>query len=183
MNRKYKGFTLVEMLIVMGILAILMVLGITVGRFAIQRANRIAHQGAVDQIDQAMQAYYTVNRKYPSDTECASMSTLMTDETNCLGSFVEGGWDGGSEATYYYTSDSISQSFLVCVSIGGIDDELEEGFYCSGNAWGESDAGADSVTTKDVGPDDAGAAQVTSFPVSQDWDGSAWGSGASIESR
>lgn len=177
MQRKYKGFTLVEMLIVMGILAILMVLGITVGRFAIQRANRIAHQGAVDQLDQAMQAFYTVNRKYPSDTDCASMNTLLTNSSDCLGDFIEGGWDGGSEATYYYTADSISQSFLVCVSIGGIDDELEQGYYCSGNAWGDSDANATNITTKDVAHDDG--TELSGW-VNSDWNGTDWGTGGGI---
>ncbi|NLZ24414.1 prepilin-type N-terminal cleavage/methylation domain-containing protein, partial [Candidatus Dojkabacteria bacterium] len=38
MNRKYSGFTLIEMLIVMGIIIILMIVGITAARFAINRA-------------------------------------------------------------------------------------------------------------------------------------------------
>ena len=50
MSNKYKGFTLVEMLIVMGIIIILMVVGITAGRFAINRANDAAHRNAADQI-------------------------------------------------------------------------------------------------------------------------------------
>lgn len=177
MNRHYKGFTLVEMLIVMGILAILMVLGITVGRFAIQRANRIAHQGAVNQIDQAMQAYYTVNRRYPSQSNCSTMSTLVTNKANCLGDYIEGGWDGGSEASYYYATDDISQSFLVCVSLGGLNDELGQGFYCSGNNWGDSAASTGNVATKDVEADSPGANDIKSFPVKGNWDGSAWTSG------
>ena len=66
MNKKsYDGFTLIEMLIVMGILIILMVVGVTGGRFAINRANDVAHQNAVKQINEALQAYYTDNRSYP----------------------------------------------------------------------------------------------------------------------
>ncbi|NLB12299.1 hypothetical protein GX830_02930, partial [Candidatus Dojkabacteria bacterium] len=60
MTRKsYKAFTFVEMLIVMGILIILMVIGIAAGRYAINRANRVAHQNAADQLYQTLQAYYT----------------------------------------------------------------------------------------------------------------------------
>ena len=49
----------------------------------------------------------------------------------------EGGFDGGSNATYYYITDDYDQQFvLVCVSLGGIDDEGERGFYCHGSGIG-----------------------------------------------
>ena len=55
-KKKYPAFTLIEMLIVMGILSVLMAIGVAVARFAIQRANNIQHQSAVDQMFQALQS-------------------------------------------------------------------------------------------------------------------------------
>ena len=111
MNRenKYLAFTLVEMLIVMGIVVILMAVGIASGRFAIQRANRIEHQNAADQIYQGLQSYYTDNRQFPD--EPASVSALVTTD---LAEYIDE-FDGGSEATYMYAVDSTNQEMLVCV--------------------------------------------------------------------
>ncbi|GAB4157417.1 MAG: hypothetical protein Fur003_1150 [Candidatus Dojkabacteria bacterium] len=128
MRTKYQGFTLVEMLIVMGILAVLMTIGIAVGRFALQRANNIAHTGAANQISQAVQAYYTDNRKYPG-----SLSTNYL--TGSLVNYIETGFDGGSEASFYYDVDSNLQAYLVCVSLGGYDDSANLGFYCTGDGF------------------------------------------------
>ena len=69
MSKKYSGFTLVEMLIVMGIIIILTVVGITAGRFAINRANDVAHRNAADQVYTSLQAYYTDNRRYPAPAD------------------------------------------------------------------------------------------------------------------
>ncbi|HQJ73629.1 MAG TPA: type II secretion system protein, partial [Candidatus Dojkabacteria bacterium] len=88
MNKKYSGFVLVEMLIVMGIIIILTVVGITAGRFAINRANDVAHRNAVDQVYTSLQAYYTDKRAYPidsvEDSACAgticSLKELVGDQ-------------------------------------------------------------------------------------------------------
>jgi type II secretory pathway pseudopilin PulG len=53
------------MLIVMGIMIILMAVGIAGAKFALQRANKIQHQSAVDSMYQALHGYYSDNRKYP----------------------------------------------------------------------------------------------------------------------
>ena len=61
----YKAFTLIEMLIVMGILVILMVVGVAAGRFAIDRANQIAHQNGATQLYQALQSHFTDYGRFP----------------------------------------------------------------------------------------------------------------------
>jgi len=99
MTRKsYKAFTFVEMLIVMGILIILMVIGIAAGRYAINRANRVAHQNAADQIYQTLQAYYTENRQFPE----AELLEDMLSEGGTLYEYTEGDFNGGAPATYHY---------------------------------------------------------------------------------
>ena len=152
MNRKYSGFTLVEMLIVMGIIIILMAVGIAAGRFAIQRANDVAHQNAADQLFTAVQSYLTDEREYPSlvvDWSLALASGCTSSATQqCLEEYLSlGEFRGGTDATYYYWTDE--KSALVCVSLGGYGDEDGRGFYCTGNGFGATGAPA-GITQKDV---------------------------------
>ena len=114
MNRKYSGFTLVEMLIVMGIIIILAVVGITAGGFAINRANDVAHRNAVDQIYTSLQAYYTDEREYPKAEDCGGSNCTVASLVGPQDEAVNGGdgwlvpyidkdaFDGGSEASYWY---------------------------------------------------------------------------------
>ena len=135
-KRFYQAFTLVEMLIVMGILIILMVVGIAAGRYAINRANRVAHQNAADQIYQGLQAYYTENRVFP---EPGDISTMIDDETGELWEYMDSGdFQGGAPADYVYIANTglvDRQSVLICVTLGGPDDQLQRGIYCSGNGF------------------------------------------------
>ncbi len=131
----YPAFTLVEMLVVMGILVILMAMGIAAGRFAIQRANRVQHQNAADQIYQGLQSYYADNREFPSESDFGGFDTALASG-GALETYVDqGAFDGGSDATFYYAVDETGQSVLVCVSHGGHDDENNLGGYCQGNGF------------------------------------------------
>jgi type II secretory pathway pseudopilin PulG len=126
MRKRFKAFTLVEMLIVMGIIIILMAVGIASGRYALQRANRIEHENAAEQIYQALMSYYSDMRQFPDEESPSSLigTTLAEHIDN---------FDGGSAATYIYDVDDTNQVFLVCVSLGGLDDAGEQGYYCTGN--------------------------------------------------
>jgi type II secretory pathway pseudopilin PulG len=184
-ERFYQAFTLVEMLIVMGILIILMVIGVSAGRYAINRANRVAHQNAADQIYQALQAYYTENRQFP---EVATVDTMMAED-GALHEFMEGEFNGGNPATYHYfvgTGEStLRQSVLVCVTLGGIEDELERGVYCSGNGFRDEELpiGTEnaSILTQSffdsetfAGEDTNYYTTITALPGA-DWNGNDWG--------
>lgn len=129
MRKNFKAFTLVEMLIVMGIIIILMAVGIASGRYAIRRANAIEHQNAAEQIYQALQSYYADNRQYPDVPGTTPVETLIT---TTLDEYIDD-FDGGSQATYYYDVDGTNQVVLVCVTMGGLLDESELGAYCTGN--------------------------------------------------
>ena len=154
MNKKYSGFTLVEMLIVMGIIIILTVVGITAGRFAINRANDVAHRNAVDQVYTSLQAYYTDERAYPvnnvgDSAACAgticSLKELVGDQ-NVVGYLVPyidaNSFDGGTTATYYYGvgGDGGDQAVLACVTLRGAAAENrvhpDGAVYCAGNGIG-----------------------------------------------
>jgi type II secretory pathway pseudopilin PulG len=184
MRKSIKAFTLVEMLIVMGIIIILMAVGIASGRFAIRRANKIEHQNAAEQIYQALQSYYTDNREYPGKTTTSTpagpltVQALMAD--GILGEYIDD-FDGGSEATYAYAVDSSGQEALVCVTYGGVGDENEIGMYCAGNAInstlitgapGTKDIDYTNVTDYDLVANNLFTATETCSdwdPATQDW--------------
>jgi type II secretory pathway pseudopilin PulG len=188
-NRKYEAFTLVEMLIVMGILIILMVIGIAAGRFALNRANDVAHQNAADQLYQGLQAYYTDHRAFPDSTVCPEggcTPAAMMDDNDILGQYMDmGSFNGGTAATFIYFvgGDNEDQAALVCVSMRGtkdINDERDDGaYYCSGNGFGLTGeevmtSGTDSitVTTKTIekGEDAWEQFETGDFTYSSDWE-------------
>ena len=148
--KTFKGFTLVEMLVVMGILIILMTLGIAAGRFALQRANKIQHQDAVNQLHQGFSAYYADNREFPKTATFASFSAAL-GENGALQQYIDQkAFDGGSDSTYYYATETTGQSILVCVSYGGFADEKAMGGYCQGNGFGVLPTSGTKVQTKDL---------------------------------
>jgi prepilin-type N-terminal cleavage/methylation domain-containing protein len=145
-----KGFTLVEMLVVMGILIILMTLGIAAGRFALQRANKIQHQDAANQLHQGFAAYYADSREFPKNATFVSFSAALGEDGALQQYIDQKAFDGGSDSTYYYAVESTGQSMLVCVSYGGFDDEKEMGGYCQGNGFGLLPTAGAKVATKDL---------------------------------
>ena len=157
MNKKYSGFTLVEMLIVMGIIIILTVVGITAGRFAINRANDVAHRNAVDQVYTSLQAYYTDEREYPINvvgdspacegTIC-SLKELVGDQdtVGLLVPYIDANsFDGGTAASYFYGvgGDGGNQAVLICVTLRGPSednfDHPDGAVYRAGNGIGAID--------------------------------------------
>jgi type II secretory pathway pseudopilin PulG len=189
-KRKYEAFTLIEMLIVMGILIILMVVGISGGRFALNRANDVAHQNAADQLYQGLQAYYTDHRVFPTD-ECeidgASVACTpgnMMEDQDVLGKYLDmGEYNGGTAATFIYFvgGDNGDQAALICVSMRGIQSESDErddgAYYCTGNGFGADDMESGGVTidiekktiVKDVDPEWDQFYQKT-FGLASNWD-------------
>lgn len=151
MRKNFKAFTLVEMLIVMGIIIILMAVGIASGRFAIRRANRIEHQNAAEQIYQGLQSYYADNREYPGKggADITDINALMAEDV--LGEYIDD-FDGGSEATYAYEVDATGQEVLICVTYGGDGDANNLGIYCTGN--GIAGDLSNAPTVKDIDYDD-----------------------------
>jgi type II secretory pathway pseudopilin PulG len=139
--KKYLGFTLIEMLIVMGIIIILMSAGIAGGRFALRRANRIQKQSSVANIEQALWGYYSDYRSFPNRgvgmSQDLSPQELLTSEDYLLEYLDAGEFDGGAEGSFWYFIDpDYFQEFVVCASFGGIDDAMQLGIYCSGNGIG-----------------------------------------------
>lgn len=143
-KRVYGAFTLIEMLVVMGILIILMVIGISAGRFALFRAGDVAHRNGADQLYEGLQAYFVDNRAYPQIDSCEGVcnpAKLMLEEDKLSYYMDRGSFNGGSGATYLYFTggDNNDQAALICVSMRGTKDvndtHTEGAYYCSGNAF------------------------------------------------
>ncbi len=161
-KRVYGAFTLVEMLVVMGILIILMVVGIAAGSFALNRANDVAHRNAADQLYEGLQAYYVDNMRYPKPTECKDASGTATNcspaalmlDPDMLGKYMDlGAFNGGSGATYMYFvgGPSDDQAVLVCVTMRGLwatNVARDDGaVYCAGNGFNAGVTDASGTTT------------------------------------
>ena len=195
-KRSYKAFTFVEMLIVMGILIILMVIGIAAGRFTINRANRVAHQNAADQVYQTLQAYYTENRQFPEKNTLDKMLSGTgggSQDDGVLFEYTEGDFKGGAPATYYYfvqeEAAGVRQAVLVCVTLGGYEDELKRGIYCAGNGFNDDDvkvgsADAGSLSHDFIEEETYESATNDYYDLilkaeGADWNGNGWGKEAS----
>lgn len=163
----YKAFTLIEMLIVMGIIMILIGVGVAGTRYALDSANKIKLQNAVDNLNQAALSYFADNREYP---EFTNFGTALADG-GAINEYMETGeFDGGADSTYYYWLDDVNQqSFLVCVSLGGQDDEKTKGFYCNGNGFG-ADSGITDQNIENTGTmTDPLGTDETQFQAVTDW--------------
>lgn len=67
-NRR-KGFTLIEIVVVMAIIAVLAVLVVGAITVARNTAKETAHRGNAKTIQSGMEAYYSRNKQYPPATE------------------------------------------------------------------------------------------------------------------
>lgn len=146
-TKSYKGFTLIEMLIVMGILILLMALGIGGGRLALQNAADVATQSAVKQLYEAAQTYYSKKGAYPAANRY--LKDLMTDQTAGLKDYLES-FDGGNDAKFWYFVDGNKQYVLVCASQGGTSSADARAVVCEGNGFGTLLAGTTTITKKKI---------------------------------
>lgn len=172
--RKTNAFTIVELLIVMAILALLMTIGIVVGQYAISQANKVQHEKAADKLSEAIVAYSQDFRRYP---------TTITDNGNSptegvLAAYLEGVFDGGSEASFYYDTDTTGQIYIICVTYGGANDIDQKGVYCEGNGYDEIDILNGMVTQQTLDYNEGGSYVINeaanSARSTATWDGSQW---------
>jgi len=129
MRKTYKGFTLVEMLVVMAIIVLLSAVGFFGGRAIIQNAADTAHKKGASTISTALTAYYNQTLSYPAAT-----GTFATLVDTTLVDYL-GGFDGGNDAVYFYMVSDDKNSFLACVYLGGADKSTKEDLYCEGNGF------------------------------------------------
>jgi len=181
--KKYTAFTLIEMLVVMGIIIILIGVSVGLARWAIQRAGRIEHQSAAENLYSAIVKYRNEEGYFPLlgtggtriEEEFFAYALGYRGDNAVLTPYLKKEeFEGGSDATYYYDVDDIDgQVAIVCVSLGGWDDEGDKGFYCTGNGIGYlPTTGGTRITQQDISADSP------LVPIVRSLDDSDWRNGA-----
>ncbi len=117
-SKIYQGFTLVELLIVIAILAILSTLGVTNFQSARIKARDLARKSDLQTIAKSLEAYVNDHRSYPL-TGSLPWGTAFTDPANTATIYVPKLPDN-SDNTYYYESDG--QKFTLYTNLENIND-------------------------------------------------------------
>lgn len=145
-----KGFTLVELLIVMAIIGLLSIAAIAGGSYAIKQGRTSRKRKEVDQVATLLQAYYNEKLSYPApETVKTNVDTLVSSTTK-LGTYSEGykfdnkpctasgcyaydtsdsntkyalctQLDPGTPASQYNTTSGTGAAQKLCYCIGGAD--------------------------------------------------------------
>lgn len=166
--KKYLGFTLVEMLVVMGIIILLMAMGIGGGRLALKNASDIAYKANAKTINEGLLAYYAANGRYPTQEAPATLvKTTLKD-------YIET-FDGGNDSTYWYMTDTSRQYALVCVELA-TDLLGKRDIYCEGNGFSKAVGvgGTVNITAKTLKDTGVTATEYTSVKGQTTNASSAW---------
>lgn len=134
-SRAQRGFTLVELLIVMAIIAVLV--GITIAGlgYAMRRSRNIARMSAMENLDRAIAAYYSDELEYPIATE--GVADLVDGETPILDPYLEGSWETPAGTQIYYNVDSEQIYYTFCVNQEETGTSTDT-YNCTGNSIGRS---------------------------------------------
>lgn len=145
--KNMRGFTLVELLVVMAILSVLIGLSIAGLGYAMRRSRNIARQAALENMVVGLEAYYTDHQDYPAQPgDGASFHLLFGPSTGTgetaiaefdLQPYLEDTWDAPPESYFYYQVADEYQVYTVCVN-----QEVWSGnqtYVCSGTGVGNAD--------------------------------------------
>ncbi len=77
MNSGKKGFSLLELLVVIGIIGILVSIGTVAYRSAQERARDSRRRQDVDAVGKALEQYYADNLSYPASGDCSGYETYF----------------------------------------------------------------------------------------------------------
>ena len=120
-----RGFTLIEILVTISIIALLTMIGVTNFRVANQKARDGRRQGDLEQIRAALELYRTDEAEYPADITAGQTiesptGTIYMNEvpTDPLG-----------PQAYYYSSDG--DTYALCAAL-----ELDTSGVCGGASCG-----------------------------------------------
>ena len=122
-----RGFTLIEILVTISIIALLTMIGITNFRVANQKARDGRRQGDLEQIKAALELYRTDQNVYPTTAEWPGVGgTLAVGGTTYMQTVPE---DPLSAYSYYYSGDG--DTYTLCAAL-----ELDTSGACGGASCG-----------------------------------------------
>lgn len=148
-----KGFTLVELLVIIAIIAILSVIGVTVFSGVQKNARDAKRRADLDSIRLALEIYKSVNGRYPSPTNSVGRSGWGDSDLNpadymqnMSSSFAGGSLpvDPINNSTNYYSyyryapgDYGCGNSYFYVVGIRKFEGSPRvSGWKCSGRDWG-----------------------------------------------
>lgn len=121
MNKVKKGFTLVELMVVITVIAILMTIAVISFTRVQRQARDTKRKSDIRTLSTALQVYFTEFQKYPvgSGYIASSLTTLTPTYLPTLPSGQAGA--AGTFTDYYYVSGANEFSYGLCVDleIGG----------------------------------------------------------------
>jgi prepilin-type N-terminal cleavage/methylation domain-containing protein len=128
--KKNGGFTLVELLIVMAIIAVLVGLAIAGITYANMQSRNNQRLAALNNVDRALVAFYDENRYFPSSNG-NTFDNVLEDH---IEDYMEGSWESPASTVFYYRTDARNIVYIVCVSL----EELggNRSYTCKGSGLG-----------------------------------------------
>lgn len=81
LRSRLAGFTLLELLVVIGIIGILVGIGTIAYSSAQQRARDSRRRGDIGVVGKALEQYYAENLSYPADTSCSGYENYLAGST------------------------------------------------------------------------------------------------------
>lgn len=131
---KVKGFSIVELVVVIAVLIILSGIGVAGTSFILDYSRKQVLRSAVDQLSTATVTYWSSKGKYPSTSGTGRVNTIsiLVNSSN-LGPFLEK-FDPNAEADFYYLIDNATSPtvYAYCVKLE------EKSLYCAGNGVGSN---------------------------------------------
>lgn len=116
-NSSNKGFTLVELLIVLAIIAILVGMAIAGIGYANMQSRNNHRLTALSNVEKSLVQFYDDNRYFPSSNQ-----TTFDQIIDEIRPYFEGSWEAPSATVFYYRTDIRNITFMACVSqeqVGG----------------------------------------------------------------
>lgn len=119
-NHSKSGFTLVELLVVMGVLGVLVSSAIILinPKAQIDRAHDAQRKSDLSNIQKGLELYYDDYRKYPDNAPSGNYVTVLEN----LGYIKKVPLDPVANAPYFYVPDSTGQSYKLYAKLEAKED-------------------------------------------------------------
>lgn len=138
---KKNGYTLLELIVVISIIALLIAGGVTTYSALMKQSRDGRRKADLENIRSALEMYRSNNGFYPAGTGTSTLSTAFTGTTKYMESIPPD--PRTTSYIYYYTSDGTTYTLAA---------QLETTSTCSSGAPGESSCGTGNPCNYCTGP-------------------------------